>query len=64
VPALCGECLFYQHSRDCPLRVGQIRTKPERSYSLFANLEETFEWMVDGFEATGEKSSVETVKIV
>lgn len=36
----------------------------ERSYPLFENLEEIFELMVDGFKATGEKSSVEKVKVV
>ena len=35
----------------------------ERSYSLFENLEEVFELMLDGFKATGDKSSVEKNKI-
>lgn len=34
-----------------------------RSYSLFENLEEIFGLMVDAFKATGEKSSVENVKV-
>ncbi|OQY45147.1 MAG: TetR family transcriptional regulator [Desulfobacteraceae bacterium 4572_87] len=35
----------------------------ERGYSLFENLEEVFQLMVDGFKATGGKSSVKKVKV-
>ena len=34
----------------------------ERSYSLFENLEEVFDLMLDGFKATGYKSSVDMGK--